>query len=339
MDFLTQVASLTGLERTSHRTNFDSRKGSAVGLRHGVMMSVCITPSLRVNGIPVQHQIVTLLRFPKVADPIGLLRALELCPGLKPFGKTPRVLTVTDTTVLWCVVCKWGMQPVQFVTALNEVATCVRQYAPGLAENRCEQCGTPAKVVMLNGIPILSCGNCQEKTTSVQAKAAREYEERHTDYGALVTFSIIALTVYLGIAAIAGWLVGHNDGKVPQLFVIAVPVIFGAGFGSLVGKHIGRITKPVCYIVFLFALAVALAGHFVFMVSLVSTHQHAPALEVARWFAPRFLSSMFSDFLFVIADIVSPGMAALTLWQLRPQFAAKFDEVTPHPKSMAATAK
>lgn len=341
MDFLSQIAARVGMERSSHRTSFNSRKGSVVGMLNGAIACVCITPSVRVNGIPVQHQVVTTLRFPRITDPNGLRAALEHCPGVRAFGKKPRVLTVTDDTVTWCVITKWSMQPERFAAALNEVTACARQFAAPFAANCCELCGASARVVMLNGLPVFTCDACQQKTRAEQEQASQEYALRKTDYGALVTFSLIAISVYPGIAALAGWLVGHNAGRVSQIFVIALPCVFGAGFGKLLAQHIGRIKASVAIGLFFFTLTLGFAGHFVFMVSLLSTMEHYGALTMARWLASRFFSFLFTSdqFLFVFSDFCLASAAALTLWQQRPTFAAKFEELSGSSEKVMAAAK
>src|SRR6185295_8956578 len=132
--------------------------------------------------------LVVLIRFPKsTRDPKSLKEQLLASPSLENIpgwkGKAPRV-TVDNLGVAWQHSCSLKHpKPEEVQGWVEQILRRLAEVTPAFA-GQCEECQTSGvqRHVLLNGIPIYLCTNCQSRLVSEGDMHQRKYDQLEANY-------------------------------------------------------------------------------------------------------------------------------------------------------------
>jgi hypothetical protein len=177
VDYLQQIASLTGLQFFPHQGPWGRKHGSAIGARDGYVMAIGFDHSRE------GAKVVVLLRFKKVAEPESLKAALK--ESLALTGKKPGKLGGVGSDFLrWEWKYSFTKPKVEEVAKLTDsLREALKPLAPGF-DGRCEHCGSSStsSLTLMNGIPGYFCSGCQQKIHEELDRAAMDYEAIEPNY-------------------------------------------------------------------------------------------------------------------------------------------------------------
>lgn len=177
VDYLQQVASLTGLQYFPHQGPWGRKHGNALGARDGYVMAIGFDHSREGAKVGV------LLRFKKVAEPESLKAALK--ESLNLTGKKPGKLGGVGSDFLrWEWKYSFTKPKAEEVAKLaDSLRDALKPLAPGF-DGRCEHCGSSSasSLTLMNGVPGYFCSSCQQKIHEELDRAAMDYEAIEPNY-------------------------------------------------------------------------------------------------------------------------------------------------------------
>jgi len=167
-------------------------------------------------------------------------RAIKVVAAVRPpmrWGKPPEY-ALSETSLVWRRVFSWGTpSPARIQAWVDALISIVARTTPAF-DGRCEGCSVTAvqRHVLVDGLPMLLCAGCQQRTLAEGELAERAYEMTEANHGvgaALAGFAAIvgatgwaavsALTqrefaaAAIGIGALVAWAYRRGAGRVDGL--------------------------------------------------------------------------------------------------------------------------
>lgn len=232
------------------------RTERVVGERQGLL--------IRVGwGNDQSPGLVTVVRFPRVADPAGIRQALIDDPTLDALPgkgsarrkmavesgrkKTLRIgeapeFVLTNDGLVWRRTFAFGWPKATHVQAWVDALVAAVARATPVFNRRCETCGTGSagKYVLVDDLPTLMCSSCQQRLRAEGEMAARTYEMMEARH--LPGFGLALLAALVG--AVVWGTLGVVTGRIFAIAAIGIGALvawayrFGAGRVDPAGRAI-----------------------------------------------------------------------------------------------------
>jgi hypothetical protein len=249
-NFLTQVATLTGLQYYPRQGPWGRKSGSVIGVRDGLMT---IIGFFRGKN---ESKVVIIFRFKKLQQTEMLKTAVAQNAALTG-RKQGKLAAVGEDFLRW----EWNYSltkpKVEQVAGLADALREAIKPIVTALNGKCEKCqfsSTP-EMTLLNGLPMYICPGCQERVRMEQDQAAMNYAAKQANYpngialgvGAAllggVAWGLVAYGIhfiFLYGAIVIGYFIAmamiKGTGKVTLLVQLLIPVLTIASilFGDVI---------------------------------------------------------------------------------------------------------
>ena len=297
-DYMTQLASLTGLRHCPKQGPFGDKAGAVIGERDGYILVIgpgkafhndkkaAINIMVRFReaqpGGESLRAAAESLTMPADVPPtplggevvraaVAAHPAVAAALGVSEFsGKHHKQMDLGRDYLTWSWDYSFGKPKADGIVALaNALLDAVKSSAPALA-SKCEICNsnTVSEILLCNGIPGYFCTGCQETTRYQLDEASRAYEVVESHFGRGLIFGVVA--ALLGSIAWGG--VAYAIKRIFLWGGVVIGYFIGWAFFKGSGKvdNFGRITVAV-----LTVLSV-LFGDVIFYALIVSQETGTP---------------------------------------------------------------
>jgi hypothetical protein len=316
------VATATGLQLYADKGPFDSKAGTLMGFKQGMLLAVAVRAQ--------DSRVCIMLRAKSVSDSGALLSALKADAAMKKTYTLADIKLTTPQTVVWAFNKPIRFKTDEFATALDSMAATASRYAQGLEPGKCESCDADISILTLaNGIPTLICEGCKAKIDEQQARAREEYERRQPNpakallYGmptALVLGIVCALVMYFDIR--------EDDSYHVKIFFL-IPIALATAVAWAVKTGVRKVTYGACVLASLIALIGIYACDSLFIALYISNLKQEPFDATwLVWSATHIGSLMwwFNRWLTGVG-LISGLLGGLICWGMRPKFAVTFTSI------------
>jgi hypothetical protein len=170
----------------------------------------------------------------------GVRRGIKVAASLQPslrWSKPPEV-ALAENCLVWRRTFAWGFpRTVRLMAWVDTLVAAVARATPGF-EGRCEGCGVTnvQRHVLVDGMPMLLCATCQQRSLSEGEMAERAYEMTEASHGVGAALAGLAALVgatgwaavsalsqrqfaaaAIGIGALVAWAYRRGAGRVDGL--------------------------------------------------------------------------------------------------------------------------
>lgn len=221
-EWLSQLASLTGLPYYEEHRVFGDKSGALIGISDGYVVA------LGLGKAYGRHAAVKiLLRYAKAPDSLQVKQALE--PARGKFK-----LTTDETTAALVQTYSLGKPDAASIAdRLRELTTALKTSALPI-NAKCEECGrAEQQMLLLNDIPAYYCSSCQVQMTQKLDADAIQYEKRETNL-------MLGLLYGLGAALLGSIAWGGVAYLLNRIFLWGA-ILIGLFVGKAVVTGIGKV--------------------------------------------------------------------------------------------------
>ena len=220
---------------TGTRSNLLLRAGWGDGQFPGLTLTIRFPRAIDVQRL--RDQLADDASLDTLPGRSGARRALKVVAAIQPsmrWGKPPE-LALTDTSLVWRRTFAWGVPgTTKLMSWVETLLAAVARATPCFA-GRCESCGVTEvkRHVLVDGMPMLLCAGCQQRTIAEGEMAERAYEMTEANVGVGAALAGLAALVgatgwaavsalterefaaaAIGIGALVAWAYRRGAGRV-----------------------------------------------------------------------------------------------------------------------------
>jgi hypothetical protein len=261
IDYLKQIAALTGLQHYPSQGPFGRKSGSVIGTRDGYVTLIGF-----VRGR--EAKIVILLRFKRTEQPDLVKLAVDQNSSVP--RKHGKLAEVGNNFLRW----EWKYsftkpKPEDVAKLADALREAIRPAAVGF-DGRCEDCASASTPVLtlLNGLPVYMCLGCQEK-------ARHELNQAAINYEAIVPNYPNGLALGIGAAVLGGIAWGGVAYAINRIFLYGA-ILIGYFVAGGVLKGTGKVTRFGQILIPNLTIVSVLFGDAIFYTLIVMKHQQVP---------------------------------------------------------------
>ena len=181
------------------RRGFLQRTEAVTGARSGLLLragwgdqnvpglTVTIRFPRAVDVTRLRDQLAEDSALDQLPGKSGARRGIKVVAAAQPamrWGKPPEY-SLTETSLVWRRVFSWGTpRALKLMGWIDTLLASVARATPGF-NGRCESCGTTEvrTHVLVDGLPMLLCAGCQQRTLAEGELAERAYEMTEANHG------------------------------------------------------------------------------------------------------------------------------------------------------------
>lgn len=288
-DYLQQIASLTGLQYFPNQGPWGRKSGSVIGFRDGYVTAIGFNRSGNAANV------VILIRFKSVSDPVALKASLADSPAL-PKKKSGKLADTGPHFVRWEWKYSFAKPNAEQVAKLADgLREALKTLATGF-DGHCENCGSAStsSLTLMNGLPSYICPSCQQKIQQELDQAAMNYQAIEPNYP-----NGLALGVGAALVGAIAW--GGVAYAINYIFLYGA-ILIGYLVAAAVIKGTRKVTRFGQVVIPILTVASVLSGDAIFYTLAVMRSQKIP-----------FSMALFQDVLANMWKIELNGNGVLTL--------------------------
>jgi hypothetical protein len=315
IEYLTQIASLTGLRHYPKQGPWAKKSGCAIGTRDGYVTAIGIDRSGR------EVKLAILLRFKKSEAPGALNAAVTQHPAVAQ-RKQGTFAAVGPDFLRWQWKYSFTKPKPEDVAGLTDaLRDALKQNTQGF-DGKCEKChsvSTP-DLTLQNGVPMYICSSCQQQTQIAQDQAARDYEAITPNYPNGILLGIAAAL----LGGVAWGLVAYGLNRIFLwgAILIGYAIAWGVVKGTKKVTLFGQVIIPIL------TLASVILGDTLFFVLTVMKVRSVPFSQQLFLGVLTHLWGIEVETNGIFSSIFALVGAVAALYQARkPKFRAAFEKL------------
>ena len=235
------------------KTDQQSSKGTALGMRSGFPMAIGLTSGHNVSNVAV------MIRFRRQGDISQLSASLKALPEFKTFTGRKTLKVQNDSVfIFWPYVLKKPSAQ-SVITLVDSVIMIIRQFVPA-HDGKCDDCQMAAAstITLVNNIPGFHCAGCQARLAQAKDREAQDYAKKTALYlPGFLTGTGAAIIAGLAWGFLVSWIELGSNEWYPKLHVCASAAIaIFVGWAFFKGaQKVDRVGQAI-------AVVLALSGKF-----------------------------------------------------------------------------
>jgi hypothetical protein len=262
-EYLSQVASLAGLQHYPGQGPFGRKSGSAMGARDGYVTAIGFDRSKNEAKVSI------LVRFKKLDNPEILKPTLAQNAALSE-KKQGKFAAATSDSVRWNWKYSLTKPKAEDVANLaNSLREAIKPVAQGF-DGKCEKCRSTSapELTLMNGVPLYICPGCQQQTHMELDQAAMNYAAITPNYPNGIALGIAGAL----LGGIAWGLVAYGLNRI--FLWGAILIGYAIAWGVVKGTR--KVTLFVQVIIPILTVASVIFGDALFFVLTVMKEQNVP---------------------------------------------------------------